>query len=125
MKRSVEARHFIQPNVPSKTRAEQSFLSTNTSFVRLFSPSNSGLDSVVRLWSPMGEDEAVIGEEGWEEQDAASPTLTEISRNNQGSMNSGEVRRHAKVAGVHVLAVLFATFLRNRTVHRSIQTCIV
>lgn len=45
----------------------------------------------MRLWGPRGEDEAIIGEE--EEAayaDLDSPSLEEITQNNQGSMESGE-----------------------------------
>lgn len=53
----------------------------------------SGLESVVRMWGPRGEDEAVIGEE--EEAaypDPDSPSLEEIAQSNQGSMNAGKNR---------------------------------
>ena len=53
----------------------------------------SGLESVVRMWGPRGEDEAIIGgEEESAYPDPDSPSLEEIARSNQGSMDAGDAR---------------------------------
>ncbi|CAM9405063.1 unnamed protein product [Ectocarpus sp. 4 AP-2014] len=48
----------------------------------------SGLESVVRLWSPRGEEEEVIGDDEAADSDPDSRSLEDIAQSNQGSMDS-------------------------------------
>ncbi|CAM9492287.1 unnamed protein product [Ectocarpus fasciculatus] len=48
----------------------------------------SGLESVVRLWSPRGEEGEVIGDDEAADPDPDSRSLEDIAQSNQGSMDS-------------------------------------
>lgn len=55
----------------------------------------SGLESVVRLWSPRGEEGEVIGDDEAADPDPDSRSLEDIAQSNQGSMDSGEALSRA------------------------------
>ncbi|CAN0141585.1 unnamed protein product, partial [Hapterophycus canaliculatus] len=48
----------------------------------------SGLESVVRLWSPRGAEETTIGEGGPADSDLGSPSLEEIAQSNQADLDA-------------------------------------
>lgn len=60
----------------------------------------SGLESVVRLWSPRGEEEEVIGDDEAADSDPDSRSLEDIAQSNQGSMDSGETLSRATLASL-------------------------
>ncbi|CAM9641807.1 unnamed protein product [Laminaria digitata] len=49
----------------------------------------SGLEDVVRLWSPLGKDEVAMGEERQGEGDDDPRSLEQLARSNQGSIGAG------------------------------------
>lgn len=67
--------------------------------VDLVAPS-SGLESVVRLWSPRGEEGEVIGDDEAADPDPDSRSLEDIAQSNQGSMDSGETFSRATSASL-------------------------